>query len=528
MPRSRFRWFAILMPMVAAVSQAQPFLYYRGIVNAASQMPGGLPGGAVARGAIFSISGRNFGSGSATIAITQGGTTVGATAISVTPDRIDAVMPSNAPLGLSSVRVTANNVRSNPMPVQIVSTQFGIFTNNGAGNGPSISSVIGDDGTLTPMTLQSPTAPGQAVALSGTGLGNAALSAIEVYVGGTKASILNAQPANGDPFKDAIQFLVPDDAPLGCWTPVYVKTSATAVSNFATMAISSDGRACTEPDNPLASALINGGRIGSYAVARLAVRHDAGVRTPRDASTDLLGAYQAAEEPGPANFHPIFSLPPARSCAVYSGPGEFSPSDMILPRPTLAALVSGGITLTGSKGEKAAAETDYPGISLAEIAGAIPSLPFTNTTFLDPGAFTLNLAGGADIGSASADTTAPQPFAWTNRDQTLAIDRTKGIPVSWIGGDPDSTVLIVGHGSDLPSNASSVFICRTLPGTSSFTVPADVIANIPASRASGTQSLGAVYVGKVNLGNPSSLAADGLDFGSLLSIFVNGKTVRFQ
>jgi uncharacterized protein (TIGR03437 family) len=40
---------------------AQPTIYYRSIVNAASLAPAGLPAGGIARGSIFTIQGAGFG-----------------------------------------------------------------------------------------------------------------------------------------------------------------------------------------------------------------------------------------------------------------------------------------------------------------------------------------------------------------------------------------------------------------------------------------------------------------------------------
>jgi uncharacterized protein (TIGR03437 family) len=70
------------------------------------------------------------------ITVTQGSTVVTALPLYVRQDQINAVMPSNAPLGWVSVRVTFNNAKSNPSPVYVVNDSVGVFTSTGTELGP--------------------------------------------------------------------------------------------------------------------------------------------------------------------------------------------------------------------------------------------------------------------------------------------------------------------------------------------------------------------------------------------------------
>src|SRR5580693_279586 len=112
-----------------------PVIHPHGIVNAASFFAPGLPAGSIARGSIFSIFGTALGPAQGvqvsafplqnalsgvTITITQGNSVVNAIPLFVRRDQINAVMPSNAPLGSVSVRVVYNNAFSNPSPVYVV------------------------------------------------------------------------------------------------------------------------------------------------------------------------------------------------------------------------------------------------------------------------------------------------------------------------------------------------------------------------------------------------------------------------
>ncbi|HEY3738909.1 MAG TPA: hypothetical protein VGL53_03645 [Bryobacteraceae bacterium] len=526
-------------------------------MNSATLMPAGLPSGGIAQGSVFTINGLRLGPADTpdlsdpltttlsdvSISVTQGTTSVDAIPLTLSATTLTAIMPSTAALGMNSVRVTYKTGKSNPMPVNVVATQFGISTVNAAGNGPAIAQNDNGDGTTTQNTLQTPAYPGQTVYLTGTGLGaigtDTALTPdpsnltvqTEVFVAGESAAVTsNGRVAPG---MDLIGFVLPSDVLIGCWTPVYVRTAGTNVSNFATIAISADGTPCQEPNNYLASALINGGNNGTYAVARINVRHDAGVRTPRDATTDLFGAYEASEVAGPSNFNPIFSLPPAGSCTVYTAVGDLisNPTAIIagFTPPTGVALDDGGgASLTGDKGTKTATASVYPGISGVQLGSAVTSLPLTQQPFLASGGLTLSVPGGNDIAAVSMDGPVPQPFTWSNRNDILAITRANGLDLTWTGGDPAASVFIIVMSTDLPSNSSAAAGCIVPPGASEFIVPADVLANLPATRYRAMQSRGAVYIGQWNLAAPPNVSTPGIDFGAFLPIFVTGKSVSFQ
>src|SRR5579884_3902890 len=114
---SRMSRLSAAFILLMAGAQAQPLLYYRDAVNAASYMPQGLPGGGIAQGSIFAVFGSGLGPatgvqqtsfplgrslGGATLTVTQGSTTVDAIPVYVGSGQINAIMPSNAPLGLAS------------------------------------------------------------------------------------------------------------------------------------------------------------------------------------------------------------------------------------------------------------------------------------------------------------------------------------------------------------------------------------------------------------------------------------------
>src|SRR5579872_5674715 len=94
---------------------AQPVITPRGIANSAGFQPYGVPGGAIARGSTFSIFGTALGPkataqqpsyplqtaiGGVSVKVTQGTVSVDAYPVFVADTIVNAIMPSNAPLGL--------------------------------------------------------------------------------------------------------------------------------------------------------------------------------------------------------------------------------------------------------------------------------------------------------------------------------------------------------------------------------------------------------------------------------------------
>jgi uncharacterized protein (TIGR03437 family) len=552
--------FLLLAISAAALHAQAPFVFYRGVVNVASYMPPGLPSGGIARGAQFSIFGRGLGPAASpplafplsttlaavSISITQVSntgvaTTVAAIPVFLSPGQINAIMPSNTPLGQVTLRVTYNNFRSNAAAVRVVTSSFGIFTSTGTGQGPG--SIQNFSPAALPLNgLTTSATVGQTVILYGVGLG-AALgpdniapastnlpTQTEVFVAGIPASVQYSGRASCCAGIDQINFQVPAGAPSGCWVPVAVRTEGSIVSNFVTMAIGPNA-SCSEPNNPLATALLNGGRQASFFAARFSTRHDVNVANPLEAISDYAAGTIFQQSAGPYNFNPYISLPPAGSCTTYSV-SNYVPSDvprLTSIRPLVRGLDAGSLSITGSGAPVAIPAGPLAGFFSGYLGGAIPSIPQLSTPlFLNPGAFTLTAAGGADLPSFTVPFTFPSAFTWTNRDSLSNVNRLQPLTVSWSGVASGYAAFVAGVGVDLPANATTAFVCIAKPGDTSLTVPAAVLANVSAQHLRPSQSLGAIYVGEALLPNPVAFSAPGLTAGQLIPAQILGKSVSFQ
>jgi len=545
-----------LLCMSGALAQP-PLIYYRGIVNAASYMPAGIPAGAIAQGSIFTIFGARLGPaqpvtantyplqttlGGVSMNVIQGNTTVSVIPIYVSSGQINAIMPSNAPLGVASLQVIANNSPSNLAPIRIASSAFGIFTALGTGSGPGILQNF-ISATNQPINSATVTAQlGQAIVMWGTGLGPVGFLdtepptagnlpvKVEVFVGGISAPVEYSGRTPCCAGTDQIVFNVPANAPTGCWVPVYVRTGGTTISNFVTMAIGPNANSCTTDVFPqITSVFVNGGSVGAAGPVRTTTRHDIGTYTGVEVTSDYHARFATSPKPGQFPFNPAVAFPPAGTCTVYTLQGDMLGGDL-LPSlfPATPPLDFGpALSLTGPNGMKSLIAT-FTGGSAGYLGGAISNGILPSTLYLDPGSYTIQGFGGANVGAFSTAFTIPQPTTWIGRDQLIYVNRSQPLNLAWSGGDSGQVNVILGFGEDLPLNSSAAFACLAPPGASSFSVPTDILSNLPATRANPLHSKDVIYLLSVPGGSIKNLNATGLDYGISGFALITGKSVVLQ
>jgi uncharacterized protein (TIGR03437 family) len=255
---------AALWSTAPSAAQA-PFIAYRGIVNAASLAPPGLPQSGLARGGIFSIFGSNLGPATpatvsqfpltpvfegVSVAVVQGGVSVSAIPIFVSANQLNVILPSGAPLGPSLIRVGYQGRIGNSVQVEVVDNAPGLFGATSGGYGPGVVQNFIAGGARPVNTLDESAVRGQVVTIYATGLGRVPFpdnvaptptpieANVSVRVGEREASVLYAGRSPCCAGLDQIDIRVPDDAPTGCYVPIRVK-AGNGVSNIVTMAISS-------------------------------------------------------------------------------------------------------------------------------------------------------------------------------------------------------------------------------------------------------------------------------------------------
>jgi uncharacterized protein (TIGR03437 family) len=530
---------------------AQTAISTRGVVNAASSAPGGLANGAIAQGSIFTIYGTQIGpSNGATassfplgsslqgvsITISQGQTEVNAIPVYVGAGQINAIMPSNAPLGMQPVKVSYNGQTSNSSPVRIVNTAVGFFTANGSGAGPGAIQ-HNADGSIN-STLVTAKA-GAIVTVYGTGLGAIstpdnqappvanAPAPVALFVGGVSAKVFYSGRSPCCAGLDQITFQVPDGAPVGCWVPVYAQ-AAGVTTNAVTMAIDPNGAPCTEPANPLAQKFLLGGNIGVLQLFRSTLHEDSGVAATLDDANDVFYYDFASVAANPFGYSFLFSAPPVGSCNLLTQPGDFWADKTPGPATPPMRLNPGSSFTIKGPSESQPLDVD-PAARALYIGTFAPFAPgLLNRLSLTSGNYTVSGAGGSAVGPFQVQLALPAMFSWTNRDQVALVDRTQQLTVEWSGTGPKESLGIVGGNVDLPTNSSAIFYCVAPPGASSFTIPAEVLEALPASRFNPLASKGALFLFNVSLANGVPFSASGLDTAIATTGYLEGRTVMFQ
>jgi uncharacterized protein (TIGR03437 family) len=517
--------------LVAVVAAAQPSL--SGIVNAASNVPIRLPNAPIAQGALFVIYGSGLGpatmvqSAAFPIPVTLSGTSVqivlngaavSAPVVYTSSGQLAAIMPSHTPVGFGQVTVTYNGVTSASIGVFVTTSNVGVFTTSQNGSGVGVIT----DANYKLFSEGAAANPGQDIIIWGTGLGavpdDAALPTplnrtdvpLEVYIGGKLATVNYRGRSGCCAGLDQIVAIVPEGV-QGCATPVVLKIG-NFVSNTTTLSVAASGRVC----QPNVSGVDFPNLLAQpgISLARLALNR--AVSLPDNTRNDTGTGSFLGEGIGPSiSLDRLFDHGQTGTCIA--GVGSFSLVRGLDPGAT--------ITIQGPAGTR----TIKGGPFFSAILG-----DGTPGNFLDPGSYTISGAGGADVGSFTANLTMPPALTWTNQSSLTQVDRTKGLTVTWSGGDPNGIVTISGSSplTVAPDSFTVSFSCTERTDAGTFTVPPFVLLALPPSPEINAGFGGNHPVpGPLSVGTTTPLTtfkANGLDLGVATASYVNNAQVFYQ
>lgn len=550
------------------IAAAQPAV--TGALNTASYITPGFPNAGLAQGSMIAIFGRNLGpaaiaqAGSFPLPTELGGTSAKITVAGQASDlvmvytlatQVGAIVPSNVPAGSGQLTVTYNGQTSASYPVQVVASQFGIFTINQGGSGPAVVQNVNSESDRPVNTILNAARPNQAMILWGTGLGAIQGSdrgappvgdlnqPIEVLVGGRRANVLYKGRSGCCAGIDQIVFEVPGNV-QGCYVPLVVK-NGNSVSNFTSIAVAPTGGVCSDPFGYTANELNTANStgklsVGSVTLSRVSQKISAaGVNLDTVTENASAGffSYDGTQLIGSrGNGGTAVTV---GACTLFTFGGEAtSPSDPTRPRVLDAGAV---INLNGPGGAKqvpkvqggiySATLSTSTGIGggIPGLPGGIPGLPGggASASYLTPGAYrTDNGGGGADVGSFTSNLTIPGNFTWTNEAAITQVNRGNDLPITWTGSDANGYVFVTGSAFDITSKAGAAFYCLERGNASGLTVPSAVLLGMPASSViEGTQT-GQLSVGITN--EPSRFTARGLDTGIFSYTSMTAKTVGYR
>ena len=510
--------------LAAAVLWGQPpAIRSGGVVNAAGRVPSVLPGGAIARGALFEIAGVCLGTSAQTTAVTVSarGAGVRVPLLAVSPQRIEGRMPEGAPLGDVSLAVTVNGMASPPYRLQVVRTNFGIYSRNQAGWGPGRVESQAADGSRSDNNLRDSVQPGQSLVLYGTGLGE---SHPEVWVGFRRAAVEAVRRgAAGKP--DEIAIRIPPDTPDGCYVPLQVRGPGAAASNTVTVSVHAGGGPCLPP--PILPVAVWRGRTAGLVVLSRTV-------SKPDSTTDDGAAVFVSHGGQEPVLSPILLVPPLGTCATYTAAMASGPQ----PAPSLAGGLMSSAEVSGlNAGPRISVARNRLRVPISPLAGA-PGVykrllgekrtdrPARNgPLFFEPGNLVVSGPGGVDIGPFAVSLPPPEPLFWENLDSLYAVDRRAGVTFRWRPAAAEGAVLIGLVSVDQMGLAWGACYCAADGAAGSFTLPSAVLSSLPASQAAPGVPAPTVWLSYLPFRNQQPFDARGLDHGLAVSLFVETREV---
>jgi hypothetical protein len=312
---------------------------------------------------------------------------------------------------------------------------------------------------------------------------------LQVYIGGVLAKILY-QGGSIYPGLNLINLVIPPSAPTGCWVSLAAITGD-VVSNVVTLPINTGGGECFDVQTGLKGSQLSpsGGktlRTGLVSLIR-------SVTPPTKSNPGLESTADAAFVKYTGVYSPQNTISPG-SCIVGT--------KTVAPIPGITGLDPGTITLTPPSGAPITMASQFG------IKGAFYAMLSADAIPLTGGKFTFTGSGGADVGAFTSTLELANPLlTWTNQGDAATIDRTKGLHLTWTGGNPGTYVIISGASIGSGLGTLGRYTCLASVGDGQFTVPSYILLSLPAGIGS-TLMQDIVY---------SSLTPSGIDIGTAIA-----------
>jgi uncharacterized protein (TIGR03437 family) len=431
--------FAMLKPMFP---QAPSFIA-AGVVNTASYAQ------PISPASVVSIFGSNLASTQATApgkplptelagtSVTVNGTR--APLFYVSPGLINLATPSSLPFSYTdytsaSIVVTTAMGSSAPVQVPVFQTGPAMFTLDESGCGSAVAWNVAANGGLSLNSPANSAAPGDYIAMFGTGLGLATKqpadgssatgpdwlqSSPSVWIDGNLLSTLPQYTGLAPTLVgvDQVNFRIPMRTREGCAIPVALEGSG-VISPTASISIHSERGRCVDPPatsygqvsltKTVASGTGNDGETDTFEAIFPA---GPGVQPPAQPSLLPPGGYVA---------NALMPLTTSRSCAV---PGQTN-------------LSAGPLQLQAGAGVPI---TIQPGSQNGSVRYS-QSLP---TGFITAGQYTISALGGPQVGKFSGKLAIPSPVQIQTRlSPGTSISMSQPFTVTWTGGDSGGLVKV--------------------------------------------------------------------------------------
>jgi uncharacterized protein (TIGR03437 family) len=476
------------------------------------------------------------------ITVTQGGISVSAIPIFVSASQVNAILPSNTPLGTGALRISNAGRTSAPVAIEVVENAPGIFAISSGGFGPGVVQNFNAQTDQPVNSLDTSAARGQVITIWATGLGRVPFAdnvaptaqnvdaAVTITIGERDAVRLYAGRSPCCAGVDQIVVRVPEDAPLGCYVPVRVKAGS-VVSNTVTMAISSSaGAACSDSFNPFTSLIRNNRRQGMILLDRTLQQVDTHIATVEQNTTEAVRAYFWNREPSAFAFDPQFSYPPPGTCMMQQASGNLLRGAALRGSLPASSSLDAGSALrlvTTFSGTAEVPRMNVPQAGYSAVVGSLRVNDAVGLLKLDfPNAVKVEYGGA--IGEASIQPNLTNLFAWGGRPVLERIRRDVNTRIPFTPNDFNATSELSLVAYSAVHNASTAITCVAAPGVDLFQLPPDLLSNLPLSYGRPDGSLAMLGIGIVPLSRAVPFRSSGLDGGLLLFTQWQTKSVYIQ
>lgn len=424
-----------------------------------------------------------------TMSVTVNGVTTTPGLYYTSPGQIGAVLPSNTPTGQGTLNITNNGVAGAPTPINVVPSAVGLATVDGSGSG----AVVATDSNNQLISPGNPARPGQTIVLWGSGVGadlsnddrtfplkqiNLTAIPFQVYFGTSPSTVLY-RGRSQFPGVDQIVVTLPQDVSPGCLVSI-AAVAGGFLSNTATIPISPDGSACSDPV--------------------LSAAQEPSLFAPPGTRYGMLRltAFNLPQSNGASGYFikkgidASSMVPSLGSCLVRPIPPAPDTPDTYLDAGNVTVSVSGGSP------QPLTTQSGFYFVNL-------PSFPASGASFTFTG------SGGKDAGPFSAAGNL-LPFTMVNTDAPVV--RSQGHHITWQGGDP-ATYVTIG------TTVRNFDIRCTAPASAGqFTLPAWLTSAMPTSLSQP------FYI--ENHSAPKVLAISGLDLAFVYGQSQDSFNVAYQ
>jgi uncharacterized protein (TIGR03437 family) len=410
------------------------------VVNAASWSE------TISPGSLFSIFGSNLAarqaSASAPLPLTLAGTSVTINGIPaplafVSPGQINAQVPSSLTAPAHEIIAVAllvtTSAGSAGIQTGLASAAPGFFTADASGCGQTAALNIRPDGAVSVNSPSNSAAPGDYIALFGTGFGLPVqhLDDGAAATGPSSLSVVPALTVNDDPIPlpsygglapglagvDQINFQVPATMRNGCAVPVAAGQGLFSLP--VTLSIQNGGGQCTDPPIQSYGQISLTSLVGVPDADFFSARFPAAPNLTPPAPEKVVYAPDFVANTGGVYFEnstfPYYSPP---SCAV----------------PGYTSLSAGSIQITSPFAIPATFEPFADGDSGVVYSGNLPS------GFVRPGVYTVTGTAAASVGLHTNMTIGAPIQIQTPLPPGTVISSSQPLTLRWTGGDPDSLV----------------------------------------------------------------------------------------